>query len=49
MGRGKRGEQDKHWGLRGTNYWVKSKLQGYVVQHGEYREYFLITVNDYNL
>ena len=31
-------------GLRGTNYSVQNKLQGYITQHEEY-SYFIITVN----
>ena len=32
-------------GLRDTNYSVQNKLQGYVVQHGEYSQYFIVTIN----
>ena len=32
-------------GLRGTNYHVQNKLQGYIVQHREYSQYFIITIN----
>ena len=29
--------------LRSTNY--KKKLQGYIIQHEEYSQYFIITIN----
>ena len=32
-------------GVRGINYYVKTKLQRYIVQHGEYSQYFIITIN----
>ena len=31
---------------RGTHYHVQNKLQGYVVQHKEYNQYFIITENE---
>ena len=44
MGRGK-GGLHRGRGLRGTNYYAQNKLQGYIVQHGEYSQYFIITLN----
>ena len=38
--------QDKVWRLRGKNYYVQiNKQQRYIVQHWEYRQYFIITLN----
>ena len=31
--------------LRGINYYRQKKLQGYITQHGEYSQYFIITTN----
>ena len=32
-------------GLRGTNYYVKiNKLQGYIIQHWQYSQYFIIAI-----
>ena len=31
---------------RSARYQVQNKLQGYVVQHKEYNQYFIITVNE---
>ena len=31
--------------LSGTNYSVQNNLQGYIVHHKEYSQYFVITVN----
>ena len=31
--------------MGGTSYCVRGRLQGCIVQHGEYSEYFAITVN----
>ena len=33
-------------GLKGARYYDRIiKLQGYIVQHGKYRQYFIITIN----
>ena len=32
--------------LRATRYYVQKKLQGYTVQHREYRQYFIVTINE---
>ena len=39
--------QDRDRGLRGTNIamYKVNKLQGYIVQHRESSQYFIITVN----
>ena len=38
--------QDRGRGLRGTNYYVLiNKVQGYIIQHREYSQYFIITLN----
>ena len=37
--------QNRGRGVRGTDYYVQNKLQGYIVQHGECSQYFIITVN----
>lgn len=44
---GKRREegQDKGTELRGTNYYVLYKLQGYIVQYRQHSQYFIITIN----
>ena len=45
---GEREEQGQKRGrrLRGTNYIRKiNKQQGYIVQHKEYGQYFIITIN----
>ena len=45
---GEREEQGQKIGrrLRGTNYIRKiNKQQGYIVQHKEYGQYFIITIN----
>ena len=31
--------------LRSTDYYVSNKLQGYIVQHREYCQYFMIIIN----
>ena len=38
-------EQWRGKGLRGTNYHIENKLQGYIIQHWEYNQYFIITIN----
>ena len=43
-GAGKWKGKYRRGGLRDTNYYVKNKLQVYVVQHTEYSQYF-ITIN----
>ena len=40
-GRGQREGQDSGRGLRGTTYNVQNKLQGYIIQHREYSQYFI--------
>ena len=30
---------------RDTNYWIKDRLQGCIVQHEEYSQYFVIIVS----
>ena len=42
-GRGKVGVGDKE--VQTTTYYKINKLQGYVVQHREYSQYFIITIN----
>ena len=32
-------------GLRGTNYYVQNKLGGYIGQHREYSQYFIVTAS----
>ena len=32
-------------GLKGTNYYIQNKLYRYIVQHREYSQYFIITIN----
>ena len=44
MGTGKR-VQRRGRGLKGTDYSVQDKLQGYIVQDKDYRQYFIITIN----
>ena len=29
-----------------TNISIKNKLQGYMVQHGQYSQYFIISINE---
>ena len=41
--------EDKGVEVGNPNYWVEDMLQGYIVQHGEYSYYFVITVNGVNL
>ena len=31
--------------VTGTNYQALNKLPGYIVQHGEYSQYFIITIS----
>ena len=44
---GREERQDRCRGLRRTNYCMYkiNKLQGYIVQHREYSQYFIITLN----
>ena len=44
---GERGRKGQYTGrgLRGRSYNVYSNLQGYIVQHEDYSEYFMITLN----
>ena len=35
----------KDGGVRGTNYQVENKLLGYILQHAEYKQYFIITID----
>ena len=37
--------QDRGRGVRGTTMYKINKLQGYIVQHREYSQYFIITLN----
>ena len=32
-------------GIKQTSYYVKNKPQGYIVQHKEYNQDFVITIN----
>ena len=38
LGKGRVEGQYRGRGLRGTNYYVKNELQGYIVQHREYSQ-----------
>ena len=40
-----RGRDNRGRGLRGTNYYVWNNIQGYIVQHGDYSQYFIMTIN----
>ena len=47
-GEGSREGQERGRGLRGTNYYTMykiNKLQGHTVQHREYSQYFIVTIN----
>ena len=43
VGRAK-GQYRGRW-LRDTNDYIQNKLQGYTVQHKEYSQYFIATIN----
>ena len=55
MGKGERGEprkgeRVKRYKLKkkkkkGTNYYIQNKLQGCIVQHRKYSQYFIIIIN----
>ena len=40
------GEGHEGRGLRGANYYVPNELQGYIIQHREYSQHFIITINE---
>ena len=37
--------QHRGRGLSGIKYCIKNNLQGYIVQHREYSQYFIIIIN----
>ena len=41
----KEGRRGKIRVLRGTNYYVLYKLQGYIVQYRQHSKYFIITIS----
>ena len=44
-GEGKGKGQDRGRGTKAINYWIYNKLQGYIVQHEEYSQYFIVNTN----
>ena len=46
MGKGRRGKKIGVWGLEIQSAMHKiNKLQDYIIQHREYSQYFIITIN----
>ena len=44
--REERGDRQYRGGeVRRTEYYVQDELQGYIVQSGEYSQYFIVTIN----